>query len=310
MSNRATPAKSGRWIARCLLALAQRFARAPWRTRWRTAQTVGRIYLNGDPVFAELMHTNLRLCFPDWSQAQRLQLAEVSATEQCFAMFERFRLWSLDEATLRQQVALENADRLRELMGQRPVVLLCPHMVGMEAGAQRLSLEGTMMSIYRPNPQPEFDALRLRARSRFNSQHLVPQGASLLPIMRKLRAGIPLFILPDFDLGIQGSVFSPFFGVPAATGLATAWCAVRAGAVVLPFTVHRRDEDSYVASVRAPMELSQYNLEDATHQINAAMEGLIREQPDQYGWAQPRFATRPAGENALYTERVLSTKPR
>ena len=76
MNNHIIPVKSGRWFARCLMALAQRFARTSRRTRWRAAQTLGRAYLDGDPVFAELMHTNLRLCFPDWSPAQRLQLAQ------------------------------------------------------------------------------------------------------------------------------------------------------------------------------------------------------------------------------------------
>lgn len=300
--------KPGRWLARCFLGLAQSFAHAPFRIRWRIAKGIGRVFLGGDPVFAELMHTNLRLCFPEWSPAQRLQLAQASATEQCFAVFERFRLWRMDEPTLRRQVVLEHPERLHEFMGRQPVVLLCAHMVGMEAGAQRLSLEGSMMSIYRTNPQPDFDALCRRARSRFNQQYLLPQGSPLLPLIRKLRAGIPLFILPDVDLGMDGSVFSPFFGVLAATGRATAWCAVRTGAVVLPFSVRRVEEGHYVASVRAPLELSQHNVEDATHQINAALEALIREQPEQYAWAQARFATRPVGERACYSKRVIDAK--
>jgi Kdo2-lipid IVA lauroyltransferase/acyltransferase len=305
MNANPAPVTSGSWWARRMLGLAQRFAHAPWRVRWRTAQALGRVYLEGDPVFAEVMHTNLRLCFPDWSPAQRLQLAQASATEQFFSVLERFRVWALDEATLRQQVTLENAGLLHEFMGKRPLVLLCPHLVGLEAGAQRLLLEGSMMSIYRPSPQSDFNALRQQARSRFNPPYLVPQGAPLLPLVRRLRSGVPLFILPDVDPGPAGSVFSPFFNVPAATGLAAAWCAVRANAVVLPFSVKRVAPDRYVASVRAPLALSQHNLDDATGQINMALEGLIREQPDQYAWAQPRFATRPMGQSALYTQRVL-----
>jgi Kdo2-lipid IVA lauroyltransferase/acyltransferase len=310
MTTSTPAAQQGGFFARAMLRLAQRFSRSSFRIRWRVARGLGRIFLGGDPVFSELMHTNLRLCLPDWSATQRLELAQASATEQFFSVFERFRLWTMDEATLRQQVVLENAHLLHQFMGKQPLVLLCPHMVGMEAGSQRLLLEGSMMSIYRPSPQSDFNALRQQARSRFNSWYLVPQGAPLLPLVRRLRSGVPLFILPDVDLGSAGSVFSPFFNVPAATGLAAAWCAVRANAVVLPFSVKRVDPDRYVASVRAPLELSADNLEAATDQINAALEALIREQPEQYAWGQPRFATRPEGQKAFYTQRVLSAKRR
>jgi KDO2-lipid IV(A) lauroyltransferase len=190
-------------------------------------------------------------------------------------------------------------------MGRRPLVLLCPHFVGLEAAAQRLSLEGRMVTLYRPSSHAAFDKWRRASRSRFNEQLLTPLGAPLAATIRAVRQGMPLFLLPDLDPGASGALFSPFFGVSAATVRTTAWCAAVLGATVLPVSVHRVGDDRYVTTVHAPLALEGRDLQADTDRVNQSIQALVARHPQQYWWCQPRFATRPGGAPACYSSAVL-----
>jgi Kdo2-lipid IVA lauroyltransferase/acyltransferase len=285
------------------LHIARWLARRSFSFRWRYARLTGSLNLQGDPVFRELVTTNIAACFPEESLEFKIDLVRQYAKEHCFCLLDRLRVWSLSEAEVRDQIELIGAEYWDENLARGPVVLLCPHFMGLEAAAQRLAVEKPGMTIYRPSKDPAFEALRWQARQRFNAQHLVPLGAPLLPVIRRLIAGTTLFLLPDLDAGASGT-FVPFFGVPASTSRTAAWCALRTGAKILPMSVTHVGQGRYSARINPPMPPLPSDLTLATEQISAVMEALIRGCPSQYWWAQGRFMTRPPGTTALYSPQL------
>ncbi|MFN9807637.1 MAG: lysophospholipid acyltransferase family protein, partial [Betaproteobacteria bacterium] len=200
---------------RALIAWLRRLGRQPHAVRWRWADRLGWLYLNGDPVFREVLMTNLRLCITR-DAAECMRLARQNAAETYFAWIDRFRVWELTAEQTRDQVSLDGIEHLNSHRGQ-PVVLLCPHFLPMEAAIQRLALEVSTVALYQPAADLEFEAIRRAARCRFNAQILVEATAPLLPVVRDVAAGTPLFILPDLDTGQAAHTFVPFFGTSAAT---------------------------------------------------------------------------------------------
>lgn len=287
------------------LALIRRLARLSFRNRWLLAKWLARRSLRHNDVLRELLTTNLTACLGELTPPQRADLQRRNADETFFALLDRFRLWSLPERELREQVTLVNGATLHRFVGRQPVVLLCPHFLGLEAAAQRLMLEVSGMTLYRPSRSAAFESMRSAARQRFGEQHLYRTGGELLPMVRRLRSGTPLFLLPDLDDGSDSAVFSPFFGVTASTAPLTAWCARRAGAVVLPISVVRCEAGRYAVTVHDPMAPPTGDLREDTNCVNAVVEAMVRQRPDQYWWAQPRFATRPPGARQLYSPAVL-----
>jgi Kdo2-lipid IVA lauroyltransferase/acyltransferase len=290
------------WLARC-------GGRLPFAWRWAAAQRLASLFLKLESAHLQFLKTNLSLCFPQWTNEQRQAFMQTNANEAAFATFNQFRCWSLTAQEIRQQVTLENAHWLRawhDLGPQRgPLVLLCPHFLGLEFAAHRVAMEVDLVTLYSPCADPAFDALRLRARRRFDACHCLPHAGSMRPMLRLLRQGTPLLLLADLDHGPQGSVFSPFFGVPAATTRTTAWCAVKAGATVMPVSVRRVAQDQYVTTLHPPLCDLGPDITSATHRISAATETLVRAAPEHYWWSQPRFATRPAGHAPLYPDETL-----
>jgi KDO2-lipid IV(A) lauroyltransferase len=120
--------------------------------------------------------------------------------------------------------------------------------------------------------------------------------------VKHLRGGGTLWYAPDQDMRSKDNVFVPFFGVPAATITATHHLARLSGAAVIPF-FHRRlpDGTGYQLRLGAPLENfpSADALED-TARVNACIEQMVRESPEQYLWVHKRFKSRPEGQPTLY----------
>lgn len=277
--------------------------RTPFFLRWALAKTLAALRLRSDELFRGLMFTHISLALRDRSVAEQVHTLRQAAVEFHFAMMDRYRCWVMDAQSLREAVQIEGEQHLSALWGKSPVVLLCPHFVGLEAAAQRLALEGPAMTLYLPGADPDLEALRNAARQRFNDQLLLPLGAPLLRLARELRRGRMLFLLPDLDAGGgEGSVFAPWFGWPASTARTPAWCARRLGASLLPVSVRHVGRGRYVMQIKPPLPPLPDDDVQAAAQINAALESLILESPTHYWWTHARFQSQPPGQLGPYDE--------
>jgi KDO2-lipid IV(A) lauroyltransferase len=116
----------------------------------------------------------------------------------------------------------------------RPVLMLAPHFVGLDAGGVAIAMRFNSASIYAVQSNPVFDRLLLRGRQRFGDQLLLSRQESVRASVRAMKAGRPLYYLPDMDFGKRDSIFVPFFGVQTATVPGLSRLARLAGAVVVP----------------------------------------------------------------------------
>jgi Kdo2-lipid IVA lauroyltransferase/acyltransferase len=284
---------------------ARLWGRMPFAWRHATARRVGDFFLQQPSLDREFLLTNLTLCFPELSPAQREELARVNATEMVLAAMNQYRCWALSAAQMRAHVSVDNLSLVHTLRRHGPLMMLCPHFLGMEFAVTRLGLEGLMSVVYDRSRQADFEVWRQKMRARLGPCQFIPVGAPMRPLLRGLQTGTPALLLPDLDMGPHGAVFAPFFGIPAATVRTAAWCAAKTGAAVLPVSVQRVQGDEFLATVHAPITGLGFDVDAGTHRINASIEALVRAAPSQYWWAQPRFATRPAGEAALYSAAAM-----
>ena len=242
---------------------------------------------------------NLRLCFPDWSEARRAEVAR--AHFRCFmaSFFERFIVWYARPERIRALVELRGMEHILAHRG-RPVILLAPHFVGIDAGGVRLQMEVGGASMYASQKSRVLTEVMTRGRSRFAGVTMLLRNEGLRPAVRLIRQGVPFYFLPDMDLGPRDAVFVPFFGVPAATVTSAARLARLTGAAVIPF-VTRMTETGYVG--QAWPAWTDFPGEDpvaATRRMNEFIEQRVLEMPEQYLWSHKRFKTRPPGEPSPY----------
>lgn len=247
---------------------------------------------------------NLRLCFPEWTEEERRAVLHEHFRLLGRSILERGVAWFAPAERIRRLVRLEGKEGVDAIRAQgRPVILLVPHFLGLDMGGTRVAMEYDGVYVYsRQKKDPVADHWLNWGRSRFGDQLQVARQDGIRPVVRALRAGRPLYYLPDLDYGRKESVFVPFFGVPAATITGLSRLARLTGAAVVPcVTEMLPDGKGYVTRFGEPWKdfPSEDEVADAAR-MNRWLEGEIRRMPAQYYWVHRRFKTRPPGAAPLY----------
>ena len=242
---------------------------------------------------------NLGLCFPQLSDAEKSALARRHFAVLGRSLLELGLWWWASPARIKRLVRLEGEEHLAAHQG-KPVILLAPHFVALDAGGARLNIDYAMVSIYARAKNRVFDGALRRGRERFGKLQLVARTDGVAKVLRPLRAGTPFYYLPDMDYGRHDAVFVPFFGYPAATITGLSRLAKISGAVVLP-VITRMVDDHYVTCIgEAWTDFPTDDVTADTRRMNAYLETEIMKSPEQYYWLHKRFKTRPRGEQGVY----------
>lgn len=289
----------GEFFARLGLGLLRLLAKLPFGAlKWIGIATGDLLWLVARPR-RRVALTNLRLCFPDWPEARRREVARGHFRAYSRSFFDRFIFWFEPEARLRTLVELRGTEHYEPWIG-RPVILLAPHFVGIDAGGMRFQADWSGASMYANQKSRVLTEAMTAGRSRFGDTRMLLRNDGLRPALRLIRKGVPFYFLPDMDLGPRDAVFVPFFGVPAATVTSLARLAKATGAAVIP-VVTRLTDTGYVTQVHpAWQDFPGDDLVAATRRMNAFIEEQVLAMPEQYLWSHKRFKTRPPGEAGFY----------
>jgi KDO2-lipid IV(A) lauroyltransferase len=193
----------------------------------------------------------------------------------------------------------------RAMAAGRGVVLAVPHLACWEILGYHCSLRWPMTSLYRAPRMKELETFTRDARGRFGA-HLVPAGlGATRALLRALRAGQIVAMLPDQDAGEGAGVFVPFFGIEVNTMTLVSGLAARTGApVVLGHSVRLdRGRGFDLHFVPASPAVRDRDPLVAAAALNADIERLVRERPEQYLWSYKRFRFLPPGRPDPYRGR-------
>ena len=252
------------------------------------------------PSRRKVVRTNLALCFPELPAHIRRGLEKESFIYFAQTWLDRGWLWHAPERVLRQRVQISGA--LDLLNSAAPTVIFAPHFMGMDAGGMALSLNTTCLStsIYTDQANKVVDAWIKQGRLRFGNLRLFGRADGVRSIAAAIKAGQPLYLLPDMDFGVKDSLFVPFFGVSTATVPSLSRFARLGGAQVMS-VVTRMTPQGYTTEVSEPWAgFPSADLAADTARMNAELETLIRTMPAQYYWVHKRFKTRPEGAADVY----------
>ncbi len=177
----------------------------------------------------------------------------------------------------------------------RGVVFLTPHLGCFEITAQGLAERyharyGPLTVLYRPTRQAALAQVVETTRRREGLDTAPTTLAGVRQMIKALRAGRAVGLLPDQVPPEGQGLWSPFFGQPAYTMTLAARLIQQTGAVPLLVWGERRPRgQGYDLHFRALAEPLADELAPAVAQINREMERLIRECPTQYLWGYGRY---------------------
>ncbi|MGH9597223.1 MAG: lysophospholipid acyltransferase family protein, partial [Edaphobacter sp.] len=186
------------------------------------------------------------------------------------------------------------------------VLVLTGHLGAWELSSFYHSLMGMPMGVViRRLDNPLVDAFVNRIRCQHGNR-VIHKDDFARGLIASMRAGETVGILMDTNMTPPQGVFVPFFGVQACTASGMARIAEKTGAAVVPgFLLWEERERKYV--LHFGQELPVIHTGDAeqdavsnTAAFTSAIEGYVRQYPEQWLWMHRRWKTLPAGEEGIY----------
>lgn len=247
-----------------------------------------------------VVQSNLSLCFPERSEAERRKLTQQTFVYFAQAFMDRAWLWHAPKSWVQRRVQLSGA--VHELAGTDPTVIFLPHFIGLDAAWAGVALRVPRLSttIYTDQSNKLVDQWILRGRQRFGHLRLFGRIDGVKPIVAALREGQPLYLLPDMDFGAEDSVFVPFYGVPTATVPSLSRFARLGRAKVVPLLPRMTAMGYEVQVLPAWDDFPGDDPVADTALMNARLQDYIATMPAQYYWVHKRFKTRPEGDPSPY----------
>jgi len=204
--------------------------------------------------------------------------------------------------TLEGLVRWDGAELIAQAIAAgRGTLFLTPHLgsfeVSARAVAERFGAERPLTVLYRPARKPWLREMEETSRHRPGLATAPASLAGVRQMLRALRRGEMVGLLPDQVPPHGQGVWAPFFGQPAYTmtlaarmvqqtgaTLVLLWCERLAGGA--GFVVHVRALGEALPEASDQSEAAQTA---AASIINRAMERIILQQASQYLWGYNRY---------------------
>ena len=242
---------------------------------------------------------NLRLCFPEKTEAEREALARQHFIAFSRAILDRTLGWWASKERLQRMIRVKGEEHLIVPEGTS-LIVLSPHFVGLDAAATRLTMLTAGCTVYSKQKNPVFDKVLFDGRHRFQRCLLLSRQDGMRKVIKAMKQGLPFYYLPDMDFGPEDSIFVPFFGVQAATIPGVSRLARLTGARVIA-CITRQVADGYEVEITPAWDnFPGESVEADTELVNRFIETQVLRMPEQYFWLHKRFKTRPPGEQRFY----------
>ena len=188
------------------------------------------------------------------------------------------------------------------LAARQGVLFLTPHLgcfeITAQAYAQRYGAIQPMTVLFRPPRHTGLRDLVTRVRARPGLHTATTSLSGVRQLLRALRQGQSVGLLPDQVPPSGQGLWLPFFGRDAYTMTLAVRLAQQSGAVVLMAWGERLAAGQGFRVHVEPLAALSGQTRQAASQINRAVEALICKAPEQYLWGyarykQPRQEARP-----------------
>jgi len=282
-------------------ALLASLAWLPLPLAHRLARAYTRLLDLALPRLRRTAERNLAMALPELGAARHREIVDgcFHSIARLLLTFARFP--SIRRHNLKRWIRVEGYEHVEAAWrAARGVLFATAHLGNWELSAYAYSRFAAPMNVVaRPLDNPLIDRLVERRRA-LSGNRVILKKDSARSILKALAANEAVGILIDQNAALDSGVFVDFFGVPASTDTGFAKLAAHSGAAIIPgFALWSRQERRYVLRFYPPVPVTGDAARD-TEALQARLEAVIREYPDQWLWIHRRWKTRPPGTPALY----------
>jgi KDO2-lipid IV(A) lauroyltransferase len=173
------------------------------------------------------------------------------------------------------------------------IIFLTPHLGSFEVAVQYAASHAPITAMYRPPRQSVLEPFIRRGRTRGDVRLATADMKGVFMLLRALRKGEWVGVLPDQVPSRGEGEWAEFFGRPAYTMTLAHRLQASSGATVVLGMCERLPKGEGYRIHLEPLPAPEPG-ESPTRQLNRGLERLIRRCPTQYLWSYNRYKV-PAG---------------
>ena len=269
-----------------LKAILQALARLPLPIIHGSGWVLGWLMYIFDPKFARRVRKNLEGTRLVSGKRARQRLAHKCAREIGKSVAETFAIWFRPPASALKWVRqCHGWQHVETALAQgRGIIFLTPHLGCYEITALYYAAQHPISVLYRPPRQGWMTPLVEAGRNRGHVKLAPTNLSGVRSLLRALKNGEAVGILPDQVPPPNEGEWAQFFGNPAYTMTLAGKLAGSTGAAVLMAFGERLPWGrGYVIHIE-PLRQTP-----TPQHINDRIEELVRRRPEQYLWSYRRF---------------------
>lgn len=263
----------------------------------KMAAAVGRFAYRRLKIRRDVALTNLRLCFPEKSDADLERILEGAYINMATVLFEFLCFPKFNAENLKNLVEFsEHSQRMVEdgLKKGRGLIMMSGHFSNWELIALTIGAHfpGRMQIIVHPFHNRAVDRVAEKYRCHLGNS-TVPMANSVRAALTQLRSNGIVALLADQSAAKESDP-AKFFGIDVPTFQGPASFALRTRAGMLGGFLIRNDDGKYLVDLR---EINYDDLEDdtpenvrkLTQRHVEMLESFIRRHPSDWLWFHRRF---------------------
>jgi KDO2-lipid IV(A) lauroyltransferase len=230
---------------------------------------------------------------------ERKQIAWISFRNLCFNAVEAARFHRLKPEGVRDMPLYEQLEQVRALHQEHgPLVFATAHIGNWDLGGVIGKLAGLpIFSIAKRQKNPLTDDLLNQTRNATGMEVVLNDSRVLQNVIRKLKAGEILAILPDVRVK-ESDLVVDFLGGRSSIGAGTAIFAQMAKCPIVPVVMVRQGWTQHQSKVLEPIfpDPSADKTADRARimqELMSVLEKEIEARPEQYFWFNKRWVLDP-----------------
>jgi Kdo2-lipid IVA lauroyltransferase/acyltransferase len=272
-----------------LVTLFRLLSRLPLPLLHALGAAIGRLVYAASPSYRSRLKSNITLAGFATGLSNAVTEAGKNVLELPF-------VWCAPQKRVLDTTTIENWDLVQAALdARRGIIFLTPHLGCFEILAQAIAARTPLTVLYRPPRKKALKPLIEGARARHNLSLAPANLSGVRALLKVLKQGGSIGLLPD-QVPQQGEgVWADFFGKPAYTMTLPAKLQRMTGAALILAYAERLPHGAGYTLRFVPFDQTLADTpEQQAAAINTSMEHLIARCPAQYFWSYNRYKT-PAG---------------
>jgi KDO2-lipid IV(A) lauroyltransferase len=288
------------------LGVLKLIALLPWRGVQALGSAIGWLMWKVPNRSRDIVHINLKHCFPELSAAEREQLTGRTLKNIGRSFTESACAWIWPpEKTLTYVCEVEGLDILHDALASgKAVVGITSHLGNWEVLNHFYCAQCKPIIFYRPPKLKALDELLKTQRVQQGNRVAPSTREGIISVIKEVRNGGCVGIPADPEPSRSSGEFVPFLGTTALTSKFVAGMLAGKQDTVSAIFLHAiRLPDGRGFKVileAAPNPMYSTDTYTSISAMSTVLASYVQRWPDQYMWTMKRFKQRPEGEQRWY----------